>query len=237
MMKERSARQLVLDVLAQLGIKQKQLAMMLGISQATVSHWVTGKATPSSDQGAMLTELLGRTEERRTLAQWVTEKRNERGWTVADLAREAELSLPAVYNIESGRITNPRERTRKALERALGAQLAVAIEREMTASSGIPGTGVGPFTDFDPYVEDELPVVAGVYVFYDISDRPIYVGKSENIGKRVKTYSEKFWFRKPIVEKAAYVQVEDENLRAQIEVILIRFLKSNAVLNKMNVDR
>jgi hypothetical protein len=55
--------------------------------------------------------------------------------------------------------------------------------------------------------------------------------------KRVGDHNEKFWFKYPIVSNAAYVEITDENLRHQIEQILIGFLKSNAVINKYSVVR
>ena len=43
--------------------------------------------------------------------------------------------------------------------------------------------------------------------------------------------------RPPIVQNAAYVGISNKALREQVEKVLIKFLKSNAVLNKQNVDR
>jgi hypothetical protein len=75
-------------------------------------------------------------------------------------------------------------------------------------------------------------------VFYDVSDRPIYVGESGNIRSRIKNdHTEKFWYRTPIVDKASYVRVDDQTLRRQLESTLIKFLKSNAVVNQRGVDR
>ena len=34
-----------------------------------------------------------------------------------------------------------------------------------------------------------------------------------------------------------YVQIDNETLRRQVEQVLIKFLKSNAVINKQSVDR
>ncbi len=76
-----------------------------------------------------------------------------------------------------------------------------------------------------------------VYVFYDVSDRPVYIGESQNIGTRVGTHEDKFWFKFPIVSNAAYVEIKDKDLRHQVEQVLIKFLKSNAVINKQSVDR
>jgi hypothetical protein len=44
-------------------------------------------------------------------------------------------------------------------------------------------------------------------------------------------------YRSPIVERAAYVRVDDETLRGQLEETLIKFLKSNAVINQNFVER
>lgn len=92
-------------------------------------------------------------------------------------------------------------------------------------------------TDFDPHSDDDFPREPGVYVLYDISDRPVYVGKSGNIRDRVRGHVDKFWYRSPIVEHAAYVRVDDSILRGQLEETLIKFLKSNAVINQRLVDR
>lgn len=104
-------------------------------------------------------------------------------------------------------------------------------------TKGQAPSGFGSLTDFDPYDAEDRPKLSGVYVFYDISDRPIYVGQAKNISNRVKAHSDKFWFKRPIVERAAFIEIRAATLRSQIEQILIKFLKSNAVLNKQGVDR
>jgi hypothetical protein len=78
-----------------------------------------------------------------------------------------------------------------------------------------------------------------VYVFYDISERPVYVGRAVKltIADRVRDHNDKFWFKRPIVDSAAYIQINDEALCTQLEQVLIKFLKSNAVLNKQFVER
>lgn len=97
---------------------------------------------------------------------------------------------------------------------------------------------VGEFVDFDPYSEADYPSEPGVYVFYDISERPIYVGQTDNIRSRiVSDHYTRFWFKRPIVNAASYVRIEDEGLRKKIETVMIKFLKSNAVVNKHHVRR
>jgi hypothetical protein len=89
----------------------------------------------------------------------------------------------------------------------------------------------------DPHDAASLPSCPGVYVFYDVSDRPVYVGKAEKISKRVKDHTDKFWFKHPIVSHGAYVQIDGATLRYQVEQVLIKFLKSDAVINKQSVER
>ena len=95
---------------------------------------------------------------------------------------------------------------------------------------------VGELIDFDPHDDEDLPSFPGIYVLYDISERPIYVGQGE-IKRRIRDHRDKFWFKPPIVETGAYVRIDERALREKVETILIRFLKSNAVINKQKVDR
>lgn len=106
-----------------------------------------------------------------------------------------------------------------------------ATEREAEA------TDLGSLIDFNPHDDEERPPDPGVYVFYDVSQRPVYVGESSNIRMRVRGHVEKFWFKRPIVESAAYIRISDQKLGEQIEQIWIRFLKSNAVMNRQHVVR
>ncbi|HAF11854.1 MAG TPA: hypothetical protein DCK98_17515 [Chloroflexi bacterium] len=72
------------------------------------------------------------------------------------------------------------------------------------------------FVDFDLHDDDESPAESGVYVFYDVSDRPVYVGESGNIRRRIADHDETFCFRSPIVETASHVRVEGQKLRRQL---------------------
>jgi hypothetical protein len=145
------------------------------------------------------------------------------------------VSAIQIYNIETARTTNPRASTRAALEQALNEQAPRELVEAVEESAEIPG--VGRLSDFEPHNEDDYPREPGVYVFYDISDRPVYVGQSRDIRRRVREHVEAFWFKQPIVQTAAYVRVDDDTLRSQLEETLIKFLKSNAVINKSHVDR
>ena len=171
-----------------------------------------------------------------SFGEWLRGERARREWAQQELAGKAGISQPHVANLESGRSGNPRPGTVRKLEAALGINVPDLVARDTEEAAEI--VGLGALVDFDPY-DPDLPDVAGVYVFYDISDRPIYVGRSSRgtIAGRVRNHNEKFWFKRPIVNNAAYIQIDDEALCVQLEQVLIKFLKSNAVLNKQLVNR
>lgn len=60
---------------------------------------------------------------------------------------------------------------------------------------------------------------------------------ANDIADRIRDHEDRFWFKRPIVERASYIPVKDDKLRRQIETILIKFLKSNAIINKQGVER
>jgi len=228
---------------------QNDLADKIRVTQATISNWEKGNSTPSLEQKAHLKKVFGsfwteantsRIEEASSsqpgaIGSWLARSRIERKLSVPELAEKAGLSAAAVYNIEAGRISNPRQGTVRKLERALDAQIPSEAKDEIREEATIKG--VGELIDFDPHNDDDLPSVPGIYVLYDISERPIYVGQGADIKKRIRDHRDKFWFKSPIVQTGAYVEIDDKALREKVETVLIRFLKSNAVINKQNVDR
>ena len=223
------------------GLSQAELASKLSVTQATVSNWERGKGNPSAAQRKVLHTVLGLDEsgEPRTdaspLADWLTKARITKGWSVPELASKAGLTPPAVYRIESGVTRNLRQATQAKLERALGSKISKEAAEELADDARVEG--LGSLEDFDPHSDAERPTKPGIYVLYDISERPIYVGEGGNVRKRIRDHEDKFWFKRPIVESASWIKVEDGKLRGQIETLLIKFLKSNAVINKQNVDR
>jgi transcriptional regulator with XRE-family HTH domain len=221
------------------GLNQAILAGKVGVTQPTISNWESGKTSPSDRQIHLLRDVLGTGDLSTAPAQygeWLSSTRIEKGLSRNELAAKSNVSAPQIFNIETGSTANPRATTRKKLEKALGTDSPEKLVKAVEQEAEIPD--VGQFVDFDPHDENDFPNEPGVYVFYDISDRSIYVGESGDIRKRIRSdHMEKFWYRTPIVEKASYVRVEDQKLRRQLENTLIKFLKSNAVINRRQVDR
>jgi transcriptional regulator with XRE-family HTH domain len=167
---------------------------------------------------------------------WLRNQLDDKKLTAWNLSEKSGVSTPQIYNIIAGRSRNPQKKTRDRLEEALGTKPKGEAK---PAEVDLPG--MGDLTDFDPHDETLLPDLPGVYVFYDITDRPVYVGKAvkgqRTIRVRVKEHYEKFWFKRPIVDNGAYIEISDETLCKSVEKALIKFLKSNAVLNKQHVER
>ncbi len=45
-----------------------------------------------------------------------------------------------------------------------------------------------------------------------------------------------FWYKDPIVKYGSFIEVKDKTLRSQLELVLIKVLKNNAVINKQGVE-
>lgn len=232
------------------GISQSELAAKLSVSQPLISNWELGNFAPNSEMIAEIEKIFGKIGDKAapqdqrtelvTLASnafgaWLRKERTSARMSVQELSKASGISAVAIYNIESGRSLNPQEETRARLERALNKSTPEEVTKEDAKEQDI--VGVGTLESFDPYDKGGLPSVPGVYVFYDITERPIYIGKSDNIGRRIREHEDRFWFKQPIVDSASYVEIKDPAMRHSVEQVLIKFLKSNAVINKQSVDR
>ena len=237
----RIARKLTLEQLAaESGLNKRTIREIENGKRPNPSQRTRDKLKRALDTAPDREELKGEDGADRTTAleaygEWLSNTRSAKRLTREELAQESGLGARTIREIENGK-RNPSVATRKKLEDALGSSPPAPVRRAVEKQTTIEG--VGPFADFDPHDPEEMPREPGVYVFYDISERPIYIGESGNIRNRIRgSHVEKFWYRRPIVEKASYVCVADEHLRRQLEDTLIKFLKSNAVINRRQVDR
>ena len=56
-----------------------------------------------------------------------------------------------------------------------------------------------------------------------------------DISARLRSHFDRFWFKPPIVQIGSYIEVKEKGLRTQLEQVLIKFLKKNAVINVQGV--
>jgi transcriptional regulator with XRE-family HTH domain len=234
------------------GLTRQALAQELKVSPLSIFNWESGKNAPQKASVTALVEKFGEEafdperaiieeEGPSALSSWLAITRAEKKLSRKELAQKAGVSHMTIWNIESGRTLNPQQTTIESLESALGEPIPEDIGQELTQQADLKVEGLGPFTNFDPHDEDHLPDVPGVYVLYDVSERPVYVGQAQDIAKRIRDghtgHWDKFWYRSPIVHSGAFVRVDDDLLRSQIETVMIKFMKSTAVINKRGVDR
>lgn len=168
-----------------------------------------------------------------SFGDWLQRAREQAGLSRQQLSELAGVSSMQIWNIETGTTANPRPLTREKLAHSVGAEPSARIIEETESAARVVGVGI--LTDFDPHRDSDLPTEPGIYIFYDRSQRPVYIGQGQDIRTRaLYDHKEKFWYRRPIVETGAYIRVDDEQLRIQIERILIKCLKTNAILNKQH---
>jgi len=245
---------------------QVQFASRVGVTNITVSKWENEHQTPSLNRMAELERVLAASacaqapctgHPSRT---WLDRDGVAFVVTGVVMSLESGASMPGFFETPAddesanGQATPdrpvpaPQDRVPHA-NGVSGKDAGVATETffgepgdsgrngtALAAEGSLPA-GVGELVDFDPHDPGEYPAVSGIYVLYDISERPLYVGQGKAIDRRLRDHTDKFWFRSPIVESASYVQIDDRVLRERVEAVLIKFLKSNAVINKKLVDR
>lgn len=118
----------------------------------------------------------------------------------------AGISSLTIYFIETGRTESPQKSTLKALEGVLG-HLPKGVQEEVQ-EEGL----VEDFEFLGPFPVEEWKNVVGtepvpcIYVFYDSLKRPVRIGETEDLGRRLKEYADNYWwFKRPAVESFAYV--------------------------------
>lgn len=168
--------------------------------------------------------------------EWLRQEMQQKGVSIGSLAEKTGITFTGIWNIVKGNTVSPRKETRQKLANALNEVIPAAIEAEIESQS-IPLPGF-EWVDFTPTDLETVPQSSGVYVFYDITDRPVYVGKSsKNVRTRVKDHQTRFWFKAPLVVRGAFLAVADADLCLKIETILIKFLGKHALLNTKGVVR
>ena len=172
--------------------------------------------------------------------RWLEAELSAKTMNPWDLAQRSDILVHHIEQILRGDIRHPMPAVMKSIQESLDEEVDTITRDAIRQDSEIEG--FGDFCDFDPHGDQSLwPTGSGVYVFYDISSRPVYVGETSDLHRRMKQYfspqRRMWWVSQPIVETASFIPVEETQLRKRLEKILIRFLKSNAVMNRTHVRR
>jgi transcriptional regulator with XRE-family HTH domain len=174
------------------GLTLTALADKIGVTGQAISNWETGTQPREANRSrleAVLGNLSKRTskkpvqdkkapttpDEVSSFGLWLRDQRMKASMSVPELAKSAGISAVALYNIESGKAHNPQGATRDKLATALKQVVPQNVVTETEEEQAI--AGLGKLTDFDQYSKVDWPHCSGLYVLYDISQRPIYVGR------------------------------------------------------------
>jgi len=230
----------------QAGKTQTELAVDLAVVQPTISNWERG-ILPGPDEQMLqkIEEYLGypvseglpesEPENATDLALWLKQAIEKQNKPINVLASEARVSVGTIYNILNGTVASPQTRTMTKLQEYFG-QAPEEVTEETSRARDVGQ--LGEFTQFDPHDDGQWPSGPGVYILYDVSDRPLYIGKSKvSVANRLRDHKTRFWFRTPLVASAAFVAVNDPDLVLDVETLLIKVLKSLAIVNQKGVVR
>jgi len=230
------------DLRQHLSLTQSEMAKELGISQPVVSLIESGGMRASRKIAEKILELSKNLEkeeaeasEKSSFGEWLRDQRAKHNITQAQLAEKAGISQLTISFIETGKTQSPQKATVQAIEKALGKGLPTEVKSEISEETEVGGLGeyFGPFPtkDLETNVANDTP---GIYVFYDILKRPVYVGQTSDLKSRIRGYQDFFWFKSPIADSFAYIVVKDEKLRRQVEAAMIKLVGENAIFNKQH---
>jgi transcriptional regulator with XRE-family HTH domain len=175
-------------------------------------------------------------EDEYSFADWLNDQMQEKKLSIKEVSEKSGITYVGIWNIVNGYTWSPRSETRRKIAKAIN----VAVPKDVEAVSEAEATLMSDFkwAPYDPYELDKIPARPGVYVIYDITDRPVYVGQSgKSVRSRIKDHYSRFWYKDPLVKRLSVVELSDPKLCRQIENILISFLGTHAVLNKLGVNR
>lgn len=162
---------------------------------------------------------------------WLGDSMSQKSMSASQVARLAECDPGTVRNIVSGKIKTPSTQMIERISKAISETIPVDVLKEINAESMIDVPG--DFIEFNPFDDSSVPERGGVYVLYGPTDSVLYVGKSKNARTRIRSHREKKWFVEPIVKFGMFFNAEEDDERDKLERILIKFLRSNAWLNKV----
>lgn len=219
------------------GLTQAQLAEKLGVSQPQISFWESGDSEPSDEMLQKISITLGVELPKGIsaagfdLASWLRAGREKTGLSQAQFAEKIGVSPLTIYFIERGDTKSPHASTLERIQKILG-----KLPGEITEETKEEAT-VGEFEFLGPFAISEWKQnvgngkVSAVYVIYDQLKRPVRIGETEDLDRRMREYEQYYWFKSPTAETFAYIVVKDAEFRRKTEKVMIKLVGSQAIFN------
>ena len=215
---------------------QKQFADKMGVSQSQVSNWENGSSEPSQKAVQIMSSTFGQEPpvagSEAPLAEWLKKRREQMKLSKTELAEKTGISGLAIYFIETGRTESPRLQTIRSLEAVLGKMPSgvkedVKVERSV---GELEFLGPFPMDGWEENVGDDQ--IACVYVLYDELKRPVRIGETGDLKRRLAEYHrDTWWCRPPTVDSFAYVIVTNQKARRNTERVMIKLVGDHAMFN------
>lgn len=174
--------------------------------------------------------------------EWITIRLNQLGWTQRRLADEIELHEVTISYWRTGKhVPSPRS-MQKVLDviGEIPEEIMEEEELEVEEVEIVPeNPDIGGITEHNPYDREDWPEGSGVYIFYDASERPVYVGQCQDI---VTTLRDRYmhdnrgphWIRRPLVQTLKFLPIGDERIRKGIETAMIKSMKKYLLFNTVH---
>jgi transcriptional regulator with XRE-family HTH domain len=164
-------------------------------------------------------------------AEWLTFQMEAKSLNGTQLSKLAGCHNTTILAILNRRIENPSNEMMEKIRTALQEEIPLVVTNDLNEKKKFDNKQ-DVWDDFNPHDHDSIPNKPGVYALFSPTNIVLYVGKAQNVRSRIASHREKKWFLQDIIEYGMLFYSDDENERKKIEDILIKFLRTNAWLNK-----
>lgn len=164
-------------------------------------------------------------------AEWLRFQMEAKSLSCTQLSKLAGCHNTTISAILNRRIENPSNEMMEKIRTALQEEIPLVVTNDLNEKKKFDNKQ-DVWDDFNPHDHDSIPNKPGVYALFSPTNIVLYVGKAQNVRSRIASHREKKWFLQDIIEYGMLFYSDDENERKKIEDILIKFLRTNAWLNK-----
>lgn len=164
-------------------------------------------------------------------AEWLTFQMEAKSLSGTQLSKLAGCHNTTISAILNRRIENPSNEMMEKIRTALQEEIPLVVTNDLNEKKKFDNKQ-DVWDDFNPHDHDSIPNKPGVYALFSPTNIVLYVGKAQNVRSRIASHREKKWFLQDIIEYGMLFYSDNENERKKIEDILIKFLRTNAWLNK-----